>query len=157
MVAAVDFAHREGLLVSVYGGGHSFAGHAVCDDGLMIDLRPMKGVRVDPVRRVVRAQAGLTWGELDRETQAFGLAVTGGRMSTTGIAGFTLGGGSGFLERKLGRACDNLVSVDLVTTDGRCLTTSESEHPDLFWGLRGAGQTSGSSRRLSCACTRSVR
>lgn len=143
VIAAVNYARREGRLVSIYGGGHSFAGHAVCDDGLMIDLRPMKGVRVDPVRRVVHAQAGCTWGELDRETQAFGLAVTGGRMSTTGIAGYTLGGGSGYLERKLGRACDNLLSVDMVTADGRFQTVSEHAQPELFWGMRGAGSNFG--------------
>ena len=125
--------------MAVYGGGHSFAGHSVCDGGLVIDLRPMKGVRVDPAAAVVHAQPGLTWGELDRETQVFGLAVTGGRDPGTGIAGLTLGSGSGWLERSRGRSCDSLRSADLVTADGQVLTASPAEHPELFWGLRGGG------------------
>ena len=139
VIAAVNYARRKGLLLSVYGGGHSFAGHAVCEGGLVIDLRPMKGMRVDPARRVVHAQAGLTWAELDRETQAFGLAVTGGRDSTTGVAGLTLGSGSGWLDRLAGRTCDNLLSADVVTADGSFLTASRAEHAELFWGLRGGG------------------
>ena len=99
----------------------------------------MKGMRVDPVARLARAQAGVNWGELDRETQAFGLATTGGRMTTTGVAGFTLGSGSGWLDRLHGLACDNLISADLVTADGTVLTASETENPELFWGLRGGG------------------
>ncbi|MGH8884334.1 MAG: FAD-binding oxidoreductase [Egibacteraceae bacterium] len=137
--AALAFAREQGLAVAVRGGGHGVAGNAVCDGGLVIDLSAMKGIRVDPVRRSAQAQGGVTWGELDRETQAFGLAVTGGRVSTTGIAGLTLGGGSGWLERKLGLACDNLLSADVVTADGRFLVVSATEHPDLFWGLRGGG------------------
>ncbi|MGH8896222.1 MAG: FAD-binding oxidoreductase [Egibacteraceae bacterium] len=137
--AALAFAREQGLAGAVRGGGHGVAGNAVCDGGLVIDLSAMKGIRVDPVRRSAQAQGGVTWGELDRETQAFGLAVTGGRVSTTGIAGLTLGGGSGWLERKLGLACDNLLSADLVTADGRFLVASATEHPDLFWGLHGGG------------------
>ncbi|HEX8982681.1 MAG TPA: FAD-binding oxidoreductase [Ktedonobacterales bacterium] len=136
---ALAFARSHELLVAVRGGGHNVAGNAVVDDGLVIDLSPMKSVRVDPVRQVARAEPGLTWGELDRETQALGLAVTGGIQSTTGIAGFTLGGGFGYLARKHGLTCDNLLSADVVTADGRLITASAHEHPDLFWGLRGGG------------------
>src|SRR5215218_8210609 len=137
--AAVHFARDGGLPVSVYGGGHSIPGHSVCDAGVVIDLRPMKRIEVDAERRACRAEAGLTWAELDAATQEHGLAVTGGRMSTTGIAGFTLGGGSGWLERKHGYAVDNLLSVEIVTADGEILTASERENPQLFWGLRGGG------------------
>ncbi|MGC2198760.1 MAG: FAD-binding oxidoreductase, partial [Stellaceae bacterium] len=124
---------------SVRGGGHNITGNAVCDGGLMIDLSPMKSVRVDPVRRTARAEAGLTWGEYNRETQAFGLASTGGVVSTTGIAGLTLGGGLGWLMGKHGLSCDNLLSADIVTADGQFLTASADQNPDLFWGLRGGG------------------
>ena len=139
VIAAVNFARSNGLLVSVRGGGHNVSGNAACDRGLMIDLSPMKGVRVDPQGRTARAEPGVTWGELDRETQAFGLATTGGLVSTTGIAGLTLGGGLGWLMGKHGLACDNLISVDVVTADGRLLTASDSRNEDLFWGLRGGG------------------
>jgi hypothetical protein len=139
VIAAVRFAREHGLLVSVRGGGHNITGNAVCEGGLMIDLSPMKGVRVDPVKRTAGAQAGLTWGEYNRETQAFGLASTGGVVSTTGIAGLTLGGGLGWLHGKHGLSCDNLLSADLVTAEGQFLTVSEDRHPDLFWGLRGGG------------------
>jgi FAD/FMN-containing dehydrogenase len=139
VVAAVNFAQNNGLLVSVRGGGHNVSGNAVCDGGLMIDLSPMKSVRVDSQGKMVRAEAGVTWGEFDRETQAFGLATTGGLVSTTGIAGLTLGGGLGWLMGKYGLACDNLISVDVVTADGRLLTASKSQNEDLFWGLRGGG------------------
>jgi FAD/FMN-containing dehydrogenase len=139
VIDAVNFAREQGLLVAVRGGAHSAAGHATCDGGIVIDLTPMKGVRVDPVARTVRAQGGLTWGELDRETQAFGLATTGGTVSNTGLGGLTLGGGLGWLMGKHGFACDNLLSADLVTADGRFLTASPDEHPDLFWALRGGG------------------
>jgi FAD/FMN-containing dehydrogenase len=125
------------LEVAVRGGGHSIAGKAVCDGGLMIDLSRMKGIRVDPVRRTVRAEPGLTLGEFDRETQAFGLATTLGIFSPTGIAGLTLGGGLGWLSGKYGLACDNLTSIDVVTADGRLLTASTAENEDLFWGVRG--------------------
>ncbi|MGH8572557.1 MAG: FAD-binding oxidoreductase, partial [Gammaproteobacteria bacterium] len=115
VAAAVNFARDRGLPVSVYGGGHNVTGNAVCDDGVTIDLRPMKGVEVDPETRTCRAEAGLTWGELDAATQEHGLAVTGGRVSTTGLGGLALGGGSGWIERKCGYAVDNLLSVETVT------------------------------------------
>jgi len=137
VAAAVNHGRREGLPIAVHGGGHGVAGHAVCDDGVMIDLRPMKAIEIDPARRRARAQAGLTWGEFDAATQASGLAVTGGRMSTTGIAGFTLGSGSGWLERKLGLAADNLISTEVVLADGSLVRASGDENEDLFWGLRG--------------------
>jgi FAD/FMN-containing dehydrogenase len=139
VVAAVDFARSLGVSVAVRGGGHSAAGHGTCDGGVVIDLSPMKGVRVDPQARTVRAQAGLTWGEFDRETQTYGLAVTGGRFSTTGIAGLTLGSGSGWLERKCGLTADNLLAAEVVTADGRKLVASPEENADLFWALRGGG------------------
>jgi FAD binding domain/Berberine and berberine like len=139
VITAVNFARTNNLLVSVRGGGHNVTGNAVCDGGLMIDLSPMKGIRVDPVRRTARAEPGLTWGEFDHETQAFGLATTGGIVPTTGIAGLTLGGGLGYLMRQFGLTCDNLLSVDLVTAAGQLLTASESENADLFWGVRGGG------------------
>ena len=117
------------------------AGNAVCDGGIMIDLSQMKSVRVDPVNRTARAEPGLTWGEFDLETQAFDLATPGGQISTTGIAGVTLGGGWGWLARKYGMAVDNLLSADIVTADGRFLTARPTENQDLFWGLRGGGGT----------------
>jgi FAD/FMN-containing dehydrogenase/pimeloyl-ACP methyl ester carboxylesterase len=137
--AAVNFAREAGLPVSVYGGGHNVTGNAVCDDGVTIDLRPMKAIEIDRAARTCRAQAGLTWGELDAATQEHGLAVTGGRMSTTGLGGLVLGGGSGWIERKCGYSVDNLLSVETVTADGRILTASETENADLFWGTRGGG------------------
>lgn len=136
---AVEFARNNGLLVAVRGGGHNVAGNATCNGGLVIDLSPMKGVWVDSARRRARAQAGLLWGELDRETQGAGLAVTGGLVSTTGVAGFTLGGGIGWLQRKHGLAVDNLRSADVVTADGRLLHVGADSHPDLLWGLKGGG------------------
>jgi pimeloyl-ACP methyl ester carboxylesterase len=139
VAAAVDFARDRRLPVSVYAGGHNVTGNAVCDDGVTIDLRPMKDIAIDPAARTCRAAAGLTWGELDAATQRHGLAVTGGRMSTTGIGGLIVGGGSGWIERKFGYAVDNLLSVELVLADGRIVTASESEHPELFWGTRGGG------------------
>jgi FAD/FMN-containing dehydrogenase/pimeloyl-ACP methyl ester carboxylesterase len=139
VAAAVGFARDDGLRVSVYGGGHNVTGNAVCDDGVTIDLRPMTGIEIDPETRTCRAGAGLTWGELDAATQKHGLAVTGGRVSTTGLGGLALGGGSGWIERSCGYTVDNLLSVELVTADGSILTASESEHPDLFWGTRGGG------------------
>lgn len=137
--AAVAFAREHELLTAVRGGGHNVAGNAVCDGGMVIDLSPMKGIHVDPVARTARAQPGVTWGEFDRETQVFALATTGGLVSTTGIAGLTLGGGIGWLARKHGTSCDNLLSADVVTADGRVLTASATENADLFWGLRGGG------------------
>jgi FAD/FMN-containing dehydrogenase len=139
IIAAVRFARTHGVLVSVKGGGHNITGNAVCEGGLMIDLSPMKSVRVDLAKRTARAEAGLTWGEFNRETQAFGLATTGGVVSTTGIAGLTLGGGLGWMMGKHGLSCDNLLSADIVTAGGEFLTASATEHPDLFWGLRGGG------------------
>jgi FAD/FMN-containing dehydrogenase len=139
VIAAVRFARTHRLLVSVKGGGHNITGNAVCEGGLMIDLSLMKGMRVDPVKRVARAQAGLTWGEFNQETQAFGLATTGGVVSTTGIAGLTLGGGLGWLMGSHGLSCDNLLSADVITAEGEFLTASAEQHSDLFWGLRGGG------------------
>jgi UDP-N-acetylenolpyruvoylglucosamine reductase len=143
VIDAVDFARRHDLLVAVRGGGHNVSGNAVCDRGIVIDLSRMKGVRVDPGRRTVRAEGGVTWRELNRETQAFGLATTGGVVSTTGIAGLTLGGGVGWLVRKHGLACDNLLSADVVLADGRLVVASAQENEDLFWALRGAGANFG--------------
>ena len=143
VVACVGFAREHGLLVSVRGGGHNYAGKAVCDGGLMIDLSPMKGIDVDPARRTAHAQAGLRLGEFDRATQAFGLATTLGVNTDTGIAGLTLGGGYGWLAGRHGLACDNLLAAEVVTADGRVLRASAEEHPDLFWGLRGAGANFG--------------
>ena len=139
VIDAVNFARNNGLLVSVRGGGHNVSGNAVCDGGLMIDLSPMKGVHVDLETKTARAEPGVTWGEFDRETQAFGLATTGGLVSTTGIAGLTLGGGLGWLMVNHGLACDNLISVDVLTADGQLRTASASRNEDLFWGLRGGG------------------
>src|SRR5271154_6872078 len=139
VMKAVRFARDHRLLVSVRGGGHNITGNAVCEGGLMLDLSPMKSVRVDPAKRTARAEAGLTWGEYNHETQAFGLASTGGVVSTTGIAGLTLGGGLGWLMGKHGLSCDNLLSADIVTADGKFLTASAEESPELFWGLRGGG------------------
>ena len=137
VINSVDFARAHDLEVAVRGGGHSIAGKSVCDDGILIDLSPMKGIRVDPARRTAHAQPGLRLREFDHETQAFGLATTLGVMSDTGIAGLTLGGGIGWLNGKHGLACDNLLSVDVVTADGRYLTASAEENEDLFWGVRG--------------------
>jgi FAD/FMN-containing dehydrogenase len=139
VVKAVRFAREHGLIVSVRGGGHNVAGNAVCEGGLMIDLTLMKGIRVDAAAQTVRAQPGLTWREFDRETQAFGLASTGGAISSTGIAGLTLGGGFGWLGRGYGMACDNLLSADIVLVDGSVVTASADDNPDLFWGLQGGG------------------
>lgn len=139
VASALELARRERLDVAVRAGGHSVAGMSVNDGGMVIDVRPMKQITVDPMMRTAKAGAGLTWGEFDAATQEHGLATTGGRVSSTGIAGFTLGGGSGWAERKFGLACDNLVSVDLVTSDGRQITASQVEHPDLFWALHGGG------------------
>jgi FAD/FMN-containing dehydrogenase len=139
VVEAVRFARERDLLVSVRGGGHAVAGHAVCDDGLMIDLSLMKAIRVDPRARTARAAGGLLWSEFDKATQPHGLATTGGVISHTGIAGLTLGGGLGHLMRRCGLTVDNVLSVDLVTADGESLHVDETTEPDLFWGLRGGG------------------
>ena len=139
VVHAVNFARSHQLLTAVHSGGHSISGQSACDGGLMIDLSPMKGIRVDPGRRSASAQAGVLLGEFDRESQAFGLATTLGTAADTGIAGLTLGGGQGRLARKFGLACDNLLSVDIVTADGKLLHADEHENADLFWGIRGGG------------------
>ncbi len=136
---AVRFARASGLDVCVRGGGHNVAGRAVVDDALMIDLAEMKGIHVDRDAMTLRAQGGVNWRELNREAAQHGLAVTGGAISTTGIAGFTLGGGLGWLMSKCGFACDNLVSVELVLADGRILEVNNQSDPDLFWALRGGG------------------
>ncbi|HET7718671.1 MAG TPA: FAD-binding oxidoreductase [Acidimicrobiales bacterium] len=135
----VNLARENHLPISIYGGGHGVTGSAVVDAGICCDLRGMKGITVDPEARTVRAEAGLTWGEFDAATQEHGLAVTGGRVSSTGIAGLTLGSGSGWLERKLGFVCDNMLAAEVVTADGRSVMASADENPDLFWGLRGGG------------------
>jgi hypothetical protein len=136
---ALDHARQRHYDVAVRAGGHSVAGASLNDGGLVVDVRPMKTIDVDAAGRRARVGAGVTWGEFDRATQAHGLAATGGRASTTGVAGLTLGGGSGWLERSCGLACDNLLSVDLVTADGREVSASETDNPDLFWALHGGG------------------
>jgi FAD/FMN-containing dehydrogenase len=138
-IAAVRFAREHDLLVAVRGGGHNVAGDAVCDGGLVIDLSRLRGATIDPAARIARVQPGATWADLDHETQAFGLAVPGGLVSMTGVAGFTLGGGIGWLTRRYGFAADSLTAVDLVTADGEYLRVDERQHPDLLWGLRGGG------------------
>ncbi len=139
VMRAVDFARSENLAVAVRGGGHSLPGFSTVDGGVVIDLSGMTAVRVDPAARTAVAQGGATWADFDHETQAFGLAVTGGLVSTTGIAGFTLGGGIGWLMRKVGLAADNLIAADVVTADGQFVHASEDENPELLWGLRGGG------------------
>ncbi len=139
VIAAVKFGRASGLPVAVRSGGHSFPGLSVADDALMIDLQPLKGVRVDPEKGTARVQAGVLLGELDRETQAFGLAVPSGIVTHTGVAGLTLGGGIGWIQRKYGLSVDRLVSMDVVTADGEFVKASADENADLFWGLRGGG------------------
>ena len=137
--AGIRAARELDVPLAVRGGGHNVAGFGTCDDGLVLDLSSMSTARVDPEHRTARVDPGLLWADLDRETQAFGLAVTGGVMSTTGVAGFTLGGGIGWLQRKLGLACDNLRSADVVTADGEVVVASQEHEPQLLWGLRGGG------------------
>ena len=139
VIACVQFAHRLKLPIAIRGGGHNIAGRCVCDGGLVIDFADMKGIRVDPVAKTVRAEPGLRWTEFDRETQAFGLATTGGTIGDTGIAGLTLGGGFGWLEGKFGMTVDNLLGADVVLADGRLVHASSTENTDLFWALRGGG------------------
>ena len=139
VIAAVKFARKHGLPVAVLSGGHSFPGHSVADDAFVIDLGAMKGVRVDPTERTARVQAGVQLGELDRETQAFGLAAPSGIVTHTGVAGLTLGGGIGWIMRKHGLSIDRLRRVDLVTADGELVKASADDNADLFWGLRGGG------------------
>ena len=143
VVDAVNFAREQGLTLSIKAGGHNVAGNAVNDDGIVLDLSQMRGVHVDPALQTVRVQGGATWGDLDRETQLFGLAVPGGVVSTTGVAGLTLHGGLGHLRRKHGLSIDSLVSVDIVTADGELRRASATENEDLFWAVRGAGSNFG--------------
>ncbi len=139
VVAAVRYCGDNGLLLSVLCGGHSVAGFSVCEGGVMIDLTSMTQVDVDPSTRTANVAGGANWGDIDKATQAHGLATTGGIAPTTGVGGYTLGGGHGWLMRKHGLACDNLLSVEIVTANGEVLRASETENPDLFWGLRGGG------------------
>lgn len=139
VIATVNFARENELDLSVRGGGHSVPGFGTCDDGAVIDLSRMRGVRVDPKTKTARAEGGATWGDFNHATHAFGLATTGGIISTTGIGGLTLGGGIGYLSRGFGLSCDTLLSCDVVTADGTFLTANESENADLFWALRGGG------------------
>jgi FAD/FMN-containing dehydrogenase len=139
VMAAVSFAATNDLDLAVRGGSHSVPGFGTCDDGVVADLSGMRGVRVDPMSRTARAEGGATWADFNAATHAFGLATTGGIISTTGVGGLTLGGGIGYLARGLGLSCDNLISADVVTADGRFLIASEKENEDLFWALRGGG------------------
>ena len=146
--AAVNFARDNGLRLSVKGGGHAFAANTVADGGLLIDLSPMQGIEVDPERKTARIEAGAKWGQVDSRVQAHGLASPGGTVSTVGVAGYTLGGGAGYLARMHGMAIDNLLSVDVVTADGELRHVSEEQHPDLFWALRGGGGNFGVATRF---------
>lgn len=139
VVNAISYAKRQSLEVAIRGGGHSIAGNSTCEGGLLLDMSGMKHIHVDTNERKARVQGGVTWGEFDKATQAHNLATTGGVISTTGIAGLTLGGGIGWLMRKYGLACDNLLSVELVTADGKIVRANASENKDLFWGVRGGG------------------
>ena len=139
VVAAVEFVREHGLALTIKGGGHNISGLAVADGAVMLDMSPMRGVRVDPAARLAWAQAGCLLGDVDRETQLHGLAAPLGFVSTTGIAGLTLGGGFGYLTRRFGWTCDNVVAFDVVTADARIVRATETEHPDLFWALRGGG------------------
>src|SRR5215216_8178799 len=139
VVSALAFGRQRGLPISVRSGGHSVAGNSLVEDGLVVDMRNMSAVSVDPDAGTATVGGGATWSHFDRAAEPHGLATTGGRVSTTGVAGLTLGGGSGWTERAWGLSCDNLVSVDLVTADGREVTASEDQHPDLFWALHGGG------------------
>src|SRR3954451_1325632 len=139
VVAAVNLARDQSLPLAVHGGGHGVTGASMVDAGIVVDLRGMKQIDVDPKAKVAHADAGLTWGEFDAATQEHGLATTGGRVTSTGISGLALGSGSGWLERKFGFVCDNLLEAEVVTADGRVVTASDTENPDLFWAIRGGG------------------
>src|SRR5215467_3494980 len=139
VVAAVNTARDSGLVVAVRGGGHSFPGLSTCDGGMQIDLRGLKSITVDPDARTARAGGGALWGEFDAATQEHGLHTPGGRVTTTGLGGFTTGGGYGWTSSKYGLACDNLTSAEMVLADGSVVRVSEAEHPDLFWAIRGGG------------------
>ena len=137
VIAAVNYARENDVDLAVRGGGHSVPGFGTVDDGVVIDLSRMRGVRVDPENQLARAEGGATWGDFNAAAHAFGLATTGGVVSTTGVGGLTLGGGIGYLARRYGLSCDNLVSADIVTADGRLLVASEPQNEDLFWAIRG--------------------
>jgi FAD/FMN-containing dehydrogenase len=139
VIASVDFAREEGLDLAVRGGNHNVAGFGACDDGLVLDLSRLRGIRIDPANRRARVEGGCTWRDFDHAAHAFGLATPGGIISTTGVGGLTLGGGIGYLTRRFGLACDNLLAADVVTADGSFLTVGPDEHDDLFWALRGGG------------------
>ena len=139
VVQSVNLAREHGLLVAIRGGAHNVAGFATCDGGIVIDLSGMRGIRVDPAKGTVRAEGGATWADVDRETQLFAMAVPGGVVSDTGIAGLTLGGGQGWLRRTHGMTCNSLVGADVVTADGKLLSVSKTDHPELFWALKGGG------------------
>ncbi|NUK00358.1 FAD-binding oxidoreductase [Streptomyces lunaelactis] len=139
IVATVDFAREQDLLLAVRGGSHSVTGYGTCDGGVVLDLGRMRGIRVDPQARTARAEGGCTWADFNHATYAFGLATTGGIVSTTGIGGLTTGGGMGYLARRCGLACDNLISADLVTADGSFVTCSQKQNADLLWAVRGGG------------------
>jgi FAD/FMN-containing dehydrogenase len=143
VISALRFGREQGMDITVRGGGHNVSGSCIVDDGLMIDLSLMKGIRVDPATKTARVEPGVVWGEFDQEAQAFGLATVGGTVAHTGVAGLTLGGGFGWLTNKHGMTIDNLLSADVVTADGELIHASESENADLFWGLRGAGANFG--------------
>src|SRR5499427_859566 len=156
VITAVNFAREQKMLVSVRGGGHNAAGLGVCDDGLVIDLSPIKYVRVDPKKKTVVAGGGTLWGDVDHATHAFGLAVPAGIIASTGVGGLTLGGGLGHLTRHCGLSIDNLLAVDMVLADGRFVTASAKENPDLFWAVRGGGGNFGVVRRLRSRRTTST-
>jgi FAD/FMN-containing dehydrogenase len=149
VTGAVDFARENGLALAVRGGGHSVPGFGTVDGGVVADLSSMRAVTVDPAKRTARSEGGATWGEFNAATAAFGLATTGGIISTTGVAGLTLGGGIGYLARGFGLSCDNLVSAEIVTADGKMVTASENEHADLFWAIRGGGGNFGVATALT--------
>ena len=139
VIASVNYARTNGILTAIRGGGHNGGGLGTCDDGLVIDLSLMKGIRVDPAARTVRVEGGCTGGDMDHATHAFGMATPGGTVSSTGVAGLTLGGGIGHLTRPFGLAIDNLLEVDVVLADGRYVTANEKQNADLFWAVRGGG------------------